>query len=267
MMDGTPPHVMNDAVRKAIDVVGRKMKPFRGLQDGVAQELNSSAVAQKAMEASLGPLRDLEARIKSLDAISRENSSLGRLAEQVRAQKNAIDAMGLDERKMLRIPDLTNIPPNPIVETNKRLERIEERFEQMQIIAKNAAEIATGLQGAAVEFLQKFEKAASDNDRTAGRAIWIGIFAVFIAIAMPTVQIIYSEYRREPSNSAEIQALFEAMQFEIATMRNAQASASERLTEVLVTSDSQTAAILQDIRGLLAGKTVSPPATTSEPSQ
>lgn len=267
MIGGMQPPAMNDTVRKAIEGIERQTQPFRDLQDRLTPQLNSITAAQKAMETSLGPLRDLEARMKTLGGIAGENSSLGRLAEQIGAQKSAIDAMRLHETEIPRIPELPPIPPNPIFETNRRLERIEERFEQMQVIATDAAEIATGLQGAAAEFLQKFEKAAADNDRTAARAIWIGVVAVFIAVAMPAAQITYSEYRREPSNGAEVQAALEAMQSELETMRNAQTVANDRLTEALATSDSETAAILRDIRGLLAGEGASPPAARDEPPQ
>ncbi|MFB2596128.1 hypothetical protein ACEYYB_14960 [Paracoccus sp. p4-l81] len=267
MIGGMRPPVMNDTVRKAIEGIERQTQPFRDLQDRLTPQLNSVTAAQKAMEASFGPLRDLEARMKTLGGIAGENSSLGRLAEQIGAQKSAIDAMRLHETEMPRIRELPPIPPNPIFETNSRLERIEERFEQMQVIASDAAEIATGLQGAAAEFLQKFEKAAADNDRTAARAIWIGVVAVFIAVAMPAAQIIYSEYRREPSNGAEVQAALESMQSELATMRNAQTVANDRLTEALATSDSETAAILRDIRGLLAGEGASTPTARDEPPQ
>ncbi|GAB1380628.1 hypothetical protein [Brevundimonas naejangsanensis] len=264
MIGGMRPPAMNDTVRKAIEGIERQTQPFRDLQDRITPQLNSVTAAQKATETSLGPLRDLEARMKTLGGIAGENSSLGRLAEQIGAQKSAIDAMRLHETEIPRIPELPPIPPNPIFETNRRLERIEERFEQMQVIATDAAEIATGLQGAAAEFLQKFEKAAADNDRTAARAIWIGVVAVFIAVAMPAAQIIYSEYRREPSNGAEVQAALEAMQSELTTMRNAQTVADDQLTEALATSDSETAAILRDIRGLLAGEGASTPAARDE---
>ncbi len=267
MIGGMRPRVMNDTVRKAIEGIERQTQPFRDLQDRLTPQLNSVTAAQKAMETSFGPLRDLEARMKTLGGIAGENSSLGRLAEQIGAQKSAIDAIRLHETEIPRIPELPPIPPNPIFETNSRLERIEERFEQMQVIAADAAEIATGLQGAAAEFLQKFEKAAADNDRTAARAIWIGVVAVFIAVAMPAAQIIYSEYRREPSNGAEVQAALEAMQSELATMRNAQTVANDRLTEALATSDSETAAILRDIRGLIAGAGASTPTAIDEPPQ
>ena len=59
----------------------------------------------------------------------------------------------------------------------------------------------------------------------------------------------------------------EAMQSELATMRNAQTFANDRLTEALATSDSETAAILRDIRGLLAGEGASTPAARDEPPQ
>ena len=255
---------MNESLRKAMEDAERQMRPLRDLDEKLAPQMRSFAAAQEAMEKSLGPFRDLQDRMKSLGFAAGEDSSLKRLADQIGAQQSAIDAMRIHERDMPRIPEIPPMPPNPILETNRRLERIEERFEQMRGIATDAAQIATGLQGAAAEFLQKFEKAASDNDRAAGRAIWIGVIAVIIAVAMPAAQIIYSEYRREPSNGTEIQATLEAVQAELATMRAAQAAASDRLNEALATSDSETAAILRDIHGLLAQEAALPPSATDD---
>lgn len=249
----------SESLRTAMEDAERQMRPLSDLQDKLAPQMERFTATQEAMEKALGPYRDLQGRMRTLGLAAGENSKFKNLADQIGAQQSAIDAMRVPEREMTRIPELPPMPPNPILETNRRLERIEERFEQMQVIAADAAEIATGLQGAAAEFLQKFEKAATDNDRAAGRAIWIGVVAVIIAVAMPAAQIIYSEYRREPSNGAEIQATLEAMQAELASMRAAQAEASDRLTDVLATSDTETAAILGEIHGLLAEDAASPP--------
>lgn len=264
-VDGVANPRLSESVRRMMEDAERQMRPYRDLQDKIAPQMAQFTAAQKAMEETLGPFRDLQNRMKSLGLSVGEGSKLKHLADQIGGQQSAIESMRVAKREMPRIPELPPIPQNPIHETNRRLERIEERFEQMQGIAVNAAEIATGLQGAAAEFLQKFEKAATDNDRAAGRAIWIGVVAVVIAVAMPAAQIIYSEYRREANNGAEIQASLESVQDELATMRAAQAEASNRLTDVLATSGIETAAILREIHGLLAADVVSPrPASDGE---
>lgn len=293
---GADPSAGNEKLRKIMEHVERPLQPFRGLEaalapkvrgvvvaqeamkralgplhdpdTGLAPEMKGVAAAQEAIKRSLGPLHDLQDRMKSVGIAAGPDSTLGRLAEQIGAQQSAIEAMRVQDRDTFRMPELPHIPPNPIHETNKRLERIEKRFEQMQGVANSAAEIATGLQGAAAEFLQKFEKAAASNDRSASRAIRIGAIAVIIAVAMPAAPIIYSEYRREPSNGAEIQAALEEVRAELSTMREAQAEASDRLNEALTTFDSETTAVLRDIRELLAqGAGSSPAPVAEEPPQ
>lgn len=263
---GIPKPKMNDALRRAMEEMDRRMPPFEEMQKKLAQTEGFSA-AQEAMERSLGPFRDIQDRMKNLGLAAGANSALGRLSEQIAAQQHAIDAMRLPEPELPRIPEVPPMPPNPILETNRRLERIEERFEQMQGIAADAALIATGLQASAAEFLQKFEKAAADNDRTAGRAIWIGVVAVIIAVAMPAAQIIYSEYHRVPSKGLEIQVALEEVQAELSAMRDAQASASDRLRETLASADDDTAAILRDIRGLLSERATTPVPVAGKPQR
>lgn len=122
----------------------------------------------------------------------------------------------------------------------------------MQDVAANAAQIATGLQAAAAEFLQKFEQAADDNSRAAGRAIWIGIAAVMIAVTMPAVQIVYSEYRREPNHTPSMHATLIEMRAELSAMRESQGAGTDQLAEILFSSDAETVAILRDIHTFLS---------------
>ena len=265
-----------EALKKAMEDMERQMEPLRHVQEqmkhlqglsgheGIAAKLAEDAkrysAIQEQMEKALEPYRGLQDRMKNLGLSAGEDSAIGRVAKQIADQQRAIEAMrphipeDLAKPEPPRLPNIEQIklPPNPIFETNERLERIEERFEQMQGIATDAAQIANGLQGAAAEFLQKFEKAAADNDRTAGRAIWIGVVAVIIAIAMPAVQIGYSEFRRTPDNGPEIQSALEDVQAEVAGLRDAQAEASAQLGEVINSSDDETATILREIRDLLS---------------
>ncbi|MBY6118535.1 hypothetical protein KUV64_05285 [Mameliella alba] len=264
------------ALKDALKDVGWKMEPLRHAQeamkhlqglavhDGIAAKLAAGAKRESAIheqiEKALAPYHGLQDRMKKLGLSAGEDSNIGRVAKQIAGQQSAIEAIrshihdDLAKPEPPRLPNIDQIklPPNPILETNERLERIEERFEQMQDIATDAAQIANGLQGAAAEFLQKFEKAAADNDRTAGRAIWIGVVAVIIAIAMPTFQIVYSELRRAPDNGSEIQPALEDVQAEVAGLRDLQAEVSARLAEVINSSDDETATILREIRDLLS---------------
>lgn len=266
-----------EALKKAMKDLERQMEPLRHVQEqmkhlqglsgheGIAAKLAEDAkrysAVREQMEKALEPYRGLQDRMKSLGLSAGEDSAIGRVANQIADQQRAIEAMRPHipehlEKAEPRLPNIEHIklPPNPLLETNERLERIEERFEQMQGIATDAAQIANGLQGAAAEFLQKFEEAARDNDRTAGRAIRIGVIAVIIAIAMPAVQIGYSEFRRTPDNGPEIQSALEDVQAEVAGLRNAQAQASAQLGEIIGSSNDETAKVLREIRDLLSNR-------------
>ena len=267
-----------EALKKTMEDMVRQMEPLRHLQEQMkhlqglsgheriaaklAEDAKRYSAIQEQMEKALEPYRGLQDRMKNLGLSAGEDSAIGRVAKQIADQQRAIEAMrphipeNLAKPEPPRLPNIEQIkfPPNPILETNERLERIEERFEQMQGIATDAAQIANGLQGAAAEFLQKFEKAAADNDRTAGRAIWIGVVAVIIAIAMPAVQIGYSEFRRTPDNGPETKSAIENLQAEVAGLRAAQAEASAQLGEIISSSNDETATILREIRDLLSNR-------------
>lgn len=265
-----------EARKKAMEELQRQMEPLRHVQEqmkhlqglagyeGIAAKLAEDAkrysAIQEQMEKALEPYRGLQDRMKNLGLSAGEDSAIGRVAKQIADQQRAIEAMrphipenlAKPEPPRLPNPEQIKAPPNLTLETNERLERIEKRFEQMQGIATDAAQIANDLQAAAAEFLQKFEKAAADNDRTAGRAIRIGVIAAFIAFAMPTVQIVYTEFWRTPDNGPEIQSALEDVQAELAGLRNAQAQALAQLGAIIVSSNDETAKVLREIRDLLS---------------
>ncbi|MBO0903458.1 hypothetical protein [Jiella sonneratiae] len=190
----------------------------------LAKPWNDSAL--DSLRRAMAPANELTDRMRSLGLLAGEETPLGRLSKRIGEQQVAIDALksGVsmdaasrsvfehsrsldgDVPKVVRVPSLPPLPPNPLNETNKRLARIESRFDQLQNVATEGAQIATGLQASAAEFLLKFEQAAAENDRTASRAIRIGVIAIVIAVAMPTLQIAYSEYRRVSDTDHSIHA-------------------------------------------------------------
>ena len=166
-----------EAPMKAMEDLERQMEPLRNVQEqmrhlqgfsgheGIAAKLPEDAKRHSAiheqMEKAVEPYRGLQDRMKSLGLSAGKDSAIGRVAKQIADQQRAIEAMRPQipehlEKSEPRLPNIEPIklPPNPVFETNERLERIEERFEQMQGIATDAAQIANGLQGAAAEFLQ-----------------------------------------------------------------------------------------------------------------
>lgn len=166
-----------------------------GLPTGAMDAAARAAGHLSAVEEAMRPFDGINDRMKHLTELAGGQSAIGKVAQQIAEQQKAIDALRVPdifadlrtaEREHIHIPALRmpELPPNPILETNRRLERIERRFEEMQDVAANAATIANGLQAHAAEFLVKFEKAATDNDRSAGRAIRLGAIAILIAIAI-----------------------------------------------------------------------------------
>lgn len=275
-------HESDDAGNERGGVSGKRVSDIGALSDSMRtlgfEAAKTGAALQDALKAAnpesqhLGGIID---RMKSVSRSTGQDSTLGGLAEHITRQQQSIESFknsisDILNSHLLKSPvsdplSLPNplefqdfdVPQNPVVETNERLERIEKRFELMQGIAADAAEIATGLQAAAAEFLQKFEKAAADNDRAAGRAIWLGGAAVIVAVVMTAIQIGYAEYRREPSDAPEVQKALGGLREDLSALQEAQVAALERLGEVITSSDSETTAAMTDIFKLLSQQAVS----------
>ena len=174
--------------------------------------------------------------------------ALGDLSKQLNDQFRSIEAL-----RAPSLPTELRTPPrNPTFDTNDHLERIEQRFDKMLDVAANGAQIATELQAHAADFLKKFEKAASDNDRSAERAIRLGGYAVLIALVAPIFQIVYTEVWRVPKETASIEAVILDMQVEIATLRQTQIEAADRIADALERSDQQLVDALRDVANSLA---------------
>lgn len=237
---------------------------------GALNSARDLAGVSGAMASAVDALKSVHGLDESLRlaGVASVAPAMSKIARQISDQQNAIASLRplvseMSERftapEPLRLPEL---PPNPLHETNKRLANIEQRFNRMESIALDGAEIATGLQASAATFLIKFEKASANNDRTSGRAVWLGIAAILIAVAMTAVQILYTELWRAPADSTSQQAAITDMKSQIKDLENTQRAVADELAKVLSKSNSELTATLHDIRNLLAEqqkRTVAPP--------
>lgn len=256
----TAPRIVQ--AKKATTPSGVIQDAIKSISGGAAMKgLHRAAAQIGATNKMFGPTHELQERLSALTGQVGPISGIDRIVKQVQDQQRSIDALRFKQPSMDMEPflltELQN-SPNPVHETNDRLERIEKRFEKMLDVAANGAEIATGLQAHAAEFLVKFENAASNNDRSAARAIRLGAIAVVIALAMPLTQILYTELWRVPQDSKSMEAAITDMQAEMVRLRQMQIEVADRIAAALERSDQQMVEALRDVV-----RTVTAPAPAS----
>ncbi len=245
---GTPPL---GETAKAVSGISKDVIAKLGLPDDFRR-------AAESINQSMAPFRDVQARMRSISDTLGANSAIGKVAEQIARQQKFIDGIpksmfgsvlndtlrDIEEPRIPRLPDI-KIPPNPGIETNARLKRIEQKFDQMHSIATEAASIANGLQGAATEFLVEFKTAARGNDRASRRAIRLGVMAVAVAVFSAVGQIVYTEFWRVPADAASMQLALDDMKREIVALRERQIATIEQLSEAIGRSDGDLARSIQ----------------------
>jgi len=183
-----------------------------------------------------------------------DGSSFSRIAAGIAEQQSVLDRMHQDRFEVSPALRDIHIPKNPLIETNKRLERIERRFDQISHVAETSAQTATELQLAAAEFLKDFKEAASKNDEAAAAAIRLGKGAVWAAILIPFfvfgAQFAANAYL--PNRQAEaLQLTVTGLKTEIDAMQAASAADTQRLIDAIAASnEATTATILGGLRAL-----------------
>jgi hypothetical protein len=238
---------------RSADAIGRTFTELT--KNSVSSPLGD--VAKRVFEQT----ETMRALAEPFQALS-ENLELERISRRIADHQKELGAIRLPEMPKMPEPrplpafDIAQIPPNPVHETNDRLASIEDRFDRLEGLAIDAAEIAADLQKTAVNFLATFQKAASDNDHTASLAIKLTMVAVVIALVSLVAPIVYTEWWRAPNDAAEMRAVIAEMRGEIASLREAQGEA--------VAATAGLTPILTDIRDVLAAQD-GKPAPVSEP--
>jgi hypothetical protein len=179
------------------------------------------AQAQKIAEGPMDRVRNMiAAQRKALDSINPQGLLPSGLMNDIFKERPGPDLQ-------IQVPTMPKIR-NPIIETNARLEQLEEHFEKMLTVMTNAAAIGTTIQEHASEFLVKFERVSQDTDRSASRAIRISVAALFIALMTPFLQMGYDAtkaYYNPDQTDAKLGRVVE----ELVTLRQADTQATERL--------------------------------------
>lgn len=189
---------------------------------------------------------------------------MAELAAQLSKQEGLLAGLRMPDADFMArpapVPDL-HIPRNPTFETNERLERIEKQFGSMQEVAVQGAEIALSLQTYAADFLAKFEKAASDTEKSARKAVWVSLVAIVIAVATSLAPLAYDVWFKGPaeaSSTAQATATLASLQQQLAELneglaklQTGQAESTEAISTALEGVDEETVRVLREIRRLL----------------
>lgn len=272
---GAPKKSVDLAKFRELEAQGKEAQA--AAQQALDSLSHSYGSVQAALEARLEPFADIRKRMSAVTDIAGAASALGGVALKIADQQRALEALHPQGDNMgafldrsvedvlgirdiaappaLDLPKLPPLPPHPALETNKRLERIERRFEQMQDIAQNSAQITNGLHASAAEiqasvktFLSEFKTAAKDSDASTRRATYLAVLALIVAVATP----IYQAWMEKPNSDPVLQASVEQLRAELTALREQQAEASDRLTETLNAADQDTVTVLRDIRDVLS---------------
>tara|TARA_R110002110_G_scaffold415454_2_gene649907 strand:+ start:353 stop:1255 length:903 start_codon:yes stop_codon:yes gene_type:complete len=187
-------------------------------------------------------------RMKGLEGITGADSALARVAKDIGRQQSALDALN---NPIYSPPLHLEAVEHPAKETNNRLSRIEERFDQVFALAKDSAQVATGLQASATEFLQKFQVEADKNGESVNKTIKVAWFSLGAVALFACAQIAAPLFLPDRQTEAMQQSVQE-LRLEVETLRESQSQASDRLVEALATSDKETAAALMAIAAQLA---------------
>lgn len=209
-------------------VIGEALKAINS--PGIRDALGAAQKATAGLKPVTDSLRPIFANENFLK-VTQTASPLGDIARDLDEQRKVFDSFrlheGFDASPPIRLPD---IPPNPAYETNERLAELDERFERIEGLVVDAADIATSLNAHAVVFVGKFEEAAAQNDRSAKtikRLTVVMLAATFLAIISP---IVYSEFWRTPQDTASTQVAVAELRAEVAEYRELQTDFLKRLT-------------------------------------
>ncbi|SFH37713.1 MULTISPECIES: hypothetical protein [unclassified Ensifer] len=236
-----------DLLTRQMEEEQRRIRELTQPPAGVGKILDEIEQHRKRMEDAIGPLGGMQ-----------------KLYSDLEAQRNRISAMRSPtgfpaeiEVKPMRLP---TIPPNPILNTNKKLEDIEAKFEQMLMVMSGAANIANDIQGHAAHFLEKFDKASEQTDRSARSAVRVAILALFISVVTPFIPMVIDHFwpdatpakleslaRQIIDRQAEDRVANDRLLRELSQTHRASA---ERVAQALRQRDGQISNMLEDIRAI-----------------
>jgi len=133
----------------------------------------------------------------------------------------------------LRVPRIPIIK-NPILDTNKKLSDIEQKFDSMLDVMANAAQIGNEIQAQATTFIDKFEEASDKTDKSAKQAIKVGYIALLISVVTLLSPWVQNLIWPDP-----VEQKIEQLTNEIISSRDVMAKGNSELLQALEDSDKR----------------------------
>ncbi len=246
---GTQNSIREAMANSGVSATLEATKSFTDNFDAVQEHSSAADELRKLAEQARSTVDQLSVgrvydRLDTLSDAAVGNTALANAIRGIEKQQHTLDAMTAPEPVLPHI-DRLEIPENPIIETNRKLDRIEKQFSQVSTIAHDSAQVATGLQAYAADFLLKFEKAAEETNQSGSKAIKVGWLALAIAVVVGAGQIFAPMFLKDQEAEALKQTVID-LKSEILALREEQNSANERMIDALENSDRATAEILRE---------------------
>lgn len=180
---------MSDDEQPSTDVsgIGRATKSLRDLSQSFTDPIGTLAEGGEAMKSMREMLDRQRALIEAVKIPTMPKIDIPRFPE-IPGPGAYVGHPNIEGHSKPTLPDL-RLPPNPIHETNEKLEHISQRFEAMLQIMANASEIATRIQSHADNFITQFDEASRKTDASAKKAIGVAFAAILITIFAAFVPI------------------------------------------------------------------------------
>ncbi|WP_296746322.1 hypothetical protein [Mesorhizobium sp.] len=231
---------------------------------GMEPQLNATHILAKQLREQqekigglLRPSKEAEAFQKHLESLSKPSPAVKSILDQVENQRRLLDSItnfhvgkaaanrpgfGIADRfvPVHRLPDI-KLPKNPVLDTNAKLANIEQKFEGMLDVLSNAARIGNEIQAQAATFIEKFEVASDQTDKSAKKAIRVGVIALVIATLSPFAPMVVDYFA--PNRTVPT---IEALTREVVSASQSASVDNQKLIEALKGRDEQIAERLMD---------------------
>jgi hypothetical protein len=196
--------------------------PFRnlGLSKSALDMVRENALISSRLRETIDPLRNFGLPRSAVDMM-RENALVAdRLG-------GSVHATAVPEPMPMPI---FRPPRNPILDTNKRLDDILDRVEEMRPLVVQSADLIRSMNDAAIRMI-------GDFGRNARRAEFYTLLVIFIAAVSLIVTAVFSWLNYEASNAASDDAKRAAQQF------------MQRIESLSATEDGRITRLIESIQG------------------
>ncbi len=229
------------------------LKMFQENESSLERMLDYKSSIQDSLERASSTARLLKemsnTNINSARALAEKIALEQDINDKIFQQQKMLSSYALSEGR-LPIVAISKIKA-PMEETNNHLANIDERFDRIERIAMDSAQIATNIQQSAVDFLIQFKQASIDNDKSVKKTIALGKIAIFVALLTAALPIFYSVWK-DQKDAVQTQYIISDLINELHLSKEAQVEASRKLIKALNSSDLAVVSVLQEIKAELA---------------